>query len=56
MPTREDYEAAAVKLRAAAAEVGALTDAAAQANASEIVRGGSLGREVPERIAACATD
>lgn len=54
MPTRADYEQAAVKLRSAAAQVAELTVAAERAGASEILRGGSLGREVPERIAACA--
>lgn len=54
MPTRIDYEQAAAKLRSAAAQVADLTLAAERAGASKILRGGSLGREVPDRIAACA--
>ena len=54
MPTKADFEEAAAKFRAAAAQVSELTTAAEQAGAADIVRGGSLGREVPERILACA--
>lgn len=54
MPTRADFEAAAGKLRTAAQQVGDLTAAAEGADAAEILRGGSLGREVPARIAAAA--
>lgn len=54
MPTKADFEAAAEKLRTAAQQVGALTVAAEGAGAADILRGGSLGRQVPERIAASA--
>ena len=54
MPTKADFEAAAQKLSAAARQVGGLTAAAEAAGPSDILRGGSLGREVPERIMACA--
>ena len=54
MPTKADFEAAAQKLRTAAEQVGGLTAAAEAAGPSDILRGGSLGREVPERIGACA--
>jgi hypothetical protein len=53
MPTKADFEAAAAKLRTAAQQVGDLTAAAEGAGAAEILQGGSLGRQVPERIAAC---
>lgn len=55
MPTRADFESAAQKLRAAAEQVGELSAAAQRVDASAILRGGSLGRQVPARIAACAT-
>jgi len=54
MPTKADFEAAAEKLRTAAQQVGDLTAAAEGAGASDILRGGSLGRQVPERISAAA--
>lgn len=54
MPTKEDFEAAAEKLSTAAQQVGDLTAAAEGAGAADILRGGSLGRQVPDRIAAAA--
>ena len=54
MPTKADFEAAAEKLQTAAQQVGDLTAAAEGAGASEILRGGSLGRRVPECITTCA--
>ena len=54
MPTKADFEAAAEKLSTAAQQVGDLTAAAEGAGAADILRGGSLGRQVPDRIAACA--
>lgn len=54
MPTKADFEAAAAKLTAAAQQVGVLTAAAEGAGASDILRGGSLGRQVPAKIAECS--
>lgn len=54
MPSRADFEAAADKFAAAAQQVGGLTTAAEQAGVATILRGGTLGRLIPERIAAAA--
>ena len=54
MPTKADFEAAAMKFHLAADQVGTLTAAAEDADASRILRGGTLGRQVPERITSSA--
>jgi hypothetical protein len=55
MPTRSDFEAAAEKFQSAAIQVGDLAAAAKGSGAAQILRGGSLGRQVPDRIAAAAS-
>ena len=52
MPTRAEFEAAADKFTTAAYLVDQLVTAAASAGAAQILRGGSLGRQVPQRIEA----
>lgn len=54
MPTRSDFEAAAEMFQSAAVQVGDLATAASGALAAQILRGGSLGRQVPDRIVAAA--
>lgn len=51
MPTKADFEIAAGKFEAAGAQIGALTITVENADASRILRGGALGRQVPDRIA-----
>ena len=51
MPTRSDFEAAAEKFTTAAGLVDQLAASAAGAGAAQILRGGSLGRQVPLKIA-----
>lgn len=55
MPTRSDFEAAAEKFQSAAVQVGDLAAAAKGSGADQILRGGALGRQVPDRIAAAAS-
>ena len=52
MPTRSEFEAAAEKFTTAARLVDQLVTAASGAGAAQILVGGSLGQQVPERIAA----
>lgn len=54
MPTKADFEAAAQKFDSAAQQVGDLRVAADGTGASDVLRGGSLGRQVPQRIEAAA--
>lgn len=54
MPTQAEFELAANQLEAAAAEVASLAASAAATDARSIVRGGSLGVLVPQRIGAAA--
>ncbi len=54
MPTRSDFEAAAEKFTTAAGLVDQLAVSAASAGAAQILRGGSLSRQVPQRIASAA--
>lgn len=51
MPTRSDFEAAAEKFTTASGLVDQLAVSAASAGAAQILRGGSLGRQVPLQIA-----
>lgn len=55
MPTRVEFELAAEKFEAAAGLLEDLIVSAALAGAADILRGGSLGRQVPERIATAGT-
>ena len=50
MPTGAEFVAAAEMFAAVAERVGVLTAEAVSAGPEEILRGGSLGRQVPERI------
>ncbi len=54
MPTKTEFEIAADKFDSAAAQIGELAASAESAGALQIIRGGSLGRQVPERIASSA--
>ncbi|MFT4596856.1 MAG: hypothetical protein ACI9TF_001102 [Paracrocinitomix sp.] len=54
MPTRSDFEAGADKFATAAELVDQLAASAASAGAAQILRGGSLGRQVPLQIASAA--
>ena len=54
MPTKADFQAAAEKFDSAAQQVGDLRVAADGAGAADILRGGSLSRQVPQRIASAA--
>ena len=54
MPTRSEFEAAAEKFTTAAGLINQLASSATGTGAAQILRGGSLGRLVPERIAAAA--
>ncbi len=54
MPTRTDFEMAAELFMTAAGLISELAISATTADAAQILRGGSLGRQVPERIAAAA--
>ena len=55
MPTRADFEVAAATFDSAAQQVGALQAAASGLGATDVLRGGSLGRQVPQRISAAAS-
>jgi hypothetical protein len=50
VPTAAEFEAAADMFAAVAERVGVLTAEAVGARPADILRGGSLGRQVPERI------
>lgn len=52
MPTRADFETAAAKFQSASAQVGHLANSADAAAVAKAIQGGSLGRQVTERIAA----
>jgi len=54
MPTRFEFELAAALFDEAADQVGSLTSMATGAEASGVLLGGTLGRQVPQRIAAAA--
>jgi hypothetical protein len=54
MPTRSDFEVAADKFQSAAVQVGDLASAANGMDVAQILRGGSLGRRVSDRIAEAA--
>lgn len=50
MPTKVEFELAAAKFDTAAGLLDELITATAHAGAADILRGGSLGRQVPARI------
>jgi hypothetical protein len=54
MPTRSDFEAGAEKFAIAAGLVDQLAASAVSSGAAQILRGGSLGRQVPLQIASAA--
>lgn len=54
MPTKVEFELAADKFDTAAGLLGELITATVGAGAADILRGGSLGRQVPQRIESAA--
>lgn len=54
MPTRVEFELAADKFETAATMLSDLITSTSFAGAADILRGGSLGRQVPERISAAS--